>query len=164
MGAGVAGEFPIANWETGEAFNVINQNISLSGNVFEANAGQQLFKDGYLGGNDWTAFVTTFKSDGNIWWNASEAQSYTVPTPALGTAIDWAHWQSITGQDQHSTFSPPPADPATVCIAVAEAADYWLVSDNGALTVDGSGKAVFNLSTIALGSMTGAVTLAVDGG
>jgi hypothetical protein len=86
-----------------------------------------------------------------------------VPAPVSATLLDSAEWQTSTGQDKNSTFSAPLNDPAAICAVTAEAPDYWFIVDNGVLTTDGSGKAVFNLSTIPLGGMSGNVALSADG-
>ena len=160
---GVAGGFQISNWETGKAFNVSTENISLDQNVFEATTGQQLFRDSYLGGADWTTFATTLQSNKNTWWNPDNSRPFMVPAPVSATLLDSAEWQTSTGQDKNSTFSAPLNDPAAICAVTAEAPDYWFIVDNGVLTTNGSGKAVFNLSTIPLGGMSGNVALSADG-
>ena len=88
---------------------------------------QSLFKDGALGGTDWTAFQSTLLSDNNNWWDASNPTPFIVPTPALGTADTFAQWQSVTGQDVHSTFAPPAVDPGPACVATADQPDFWLL-------------------------------------
>ncbi len=160
---GVPGGIMITNWQTGVMYNLITQNITLTDNVIEAAAGQQLFKDGFLGGNDWTLFVTSLKSNDNTWWDASNSQPFTVPTPADGTLLDWAQWQSTTGQDKNSTFSAPTNNPAALCATPAVGPDYWFIADNGVLTTDGAGNAIFTLTTVPLAGLTGNVTLSVDG-
>jgi len=160
---GIAGGYVITNWETGQVYDVITQNLSFNNNVVEGTTGEQLFRDSYLGGSDWTSFVTTLESNHNTWWNASTTDAFTVPSPASGTVLDFAEWQTTTGQDKNSTFSAPITNPATECASTAAVPDYWFIVENGVLTTDGAGNAVFNLTTIPLAGLTGNVSLTVDG-
>jgi hypothetical protein len=163
---GVAGGIQVTNWETGEEYNLITQNLTLARNTLEGiGTAQQLFKDGYLDGPDWTDFQSTLKSDNNTWWNATNTRPFSVPTPYQGTLESFVGWQSATGQDLHSTFAVPATNPASECkAATAGGRDYWLLVDNVLVTTDLAGNAVFNLTTSSLGGFSGNVKLALDGG
>jgi len=158
---GVAGGIPVTNWETGQNYNLITRNLTLTGNTLDGIGTQQLFKDGFLGGPDWTDFQSTLKSDNNTWWNATNTTPFSVPTPNAGTLESFAGWQSATGQDLHSTFAAPATDPASECATTGQ--DYWLLADNILVTTDLAGNAVFNLTTSSVGGFTGNVKLALDG-
>jgi hypothetical protein len=161
---GQLGGFTISNWETGQSFNVINKNLTFTGNtVVGSGAGQQMVNDGTLGGTDWTEFSSTLHSDNNTWWNPTNSAPYTVPTPRLSTKQSFAAWQSATNQDAHSVFSAPATDPGPGCATTGDPADYWLLVDNGVVTTDIAGNAVFNLTAPAFGGFAGNVKLAVAG-
>jgi Abnormal spindle-like microcephaly-assoc'd, ASPM-SPD-2-Hydin len=161
---GVLGGLQITNWETGQIYNLVTQNLTLTNNVIDAvGASQQVFADGVLGGNDWTVFQATLNSDYNTWWNASNSNAFSVPVPQTSTAVNFSGWQSYTGQDTHSAFAPPTVDPSAACAVTVDAPDWWLTVDNGVLTTDPAGNAVFNLLNTPLGGWMGPVTLALDG-
>jgi hypothetical protein len=161
---GVASGISVTNWETGHVYNLITQHLTFTGNTVEAiGTPQQLFKDGFLGGADWVDFQATLKSNSNTWWNASNTTPFSVPTPRSGTKDTFAGWQTVTVQDLLSKFLAPATNPATACATTADGPDYWLLVDNGVVTADATGKAVFNVTTRSLGGFTGNVTLALDG-
>jgi Right handed beta helix region/Abnormal spindle-like microcephaly-assoc'd, ASPM-SPD-2-Hydin len=161
---GVPGGQQVTNWETGQVYNLINQNLTLKSNVIDAvGASQQVFADGLLGGAEWISFQTTLNSDSNTWWNASNTTAFAVPVPQTVTYLDFPGWQTATLQDVHSTFSAPTKDPSGSCAVTADGPDWWLTVDNGLLTTDVAGNAVFNFLNTPLGGWTGTVTLAVDG-
>jgi hypothetical protein len=161
---GVAGGFPISNWETGQTYNLITEHLTLTGNTIEGvGSPQESFQDGSLGGTDWIHFKSTLKSDTNTWWNASNPKSFVVPMPRAGTQDTFTGWQTLTAQDLHSKFVAPATNPASACATTADGPDYWLLVDNDVVTTDATGKAVFNITTRSLGGFTGSVTLALDG-
>lgn len=150
------------NWETGQSYNLVTQNFTATQNIIDGNgSAQQVFLDSYLGGSDWAAFETTLLSDHNNWWNASNSSVFTVPSPNIGTLLNFAGWQSATAQDPNSTFSAPAVDPSTACAVTPDFPDYWLVADNPAQTVSAA-TTVFNVSVIPLG-LTGTFNLSLDG-
>jgi hypothetical protein len=161
---GVAGGFPVTNWETGQTYNLITDHVTLTGNTIEGvGSAQQSVKDGSLGGTDWVNFHVTLKSDNNTWWNANNTKPFLVPMPKAGTFDAFPEWQTLTAQDLHSKFAAPAVSPATACATTADGPDYWLLVDNDVVTTDGAGKAVFNITTRSLGGFTGNVTLAWAG-
>jgi hypothetical protein len=161
---GVAGGFPVTNWETGQTYNLITDHVTLTGNTIEGvSLAQHSFRDGSLGGTDWIDFHSTLKSDSNIWWNANNTKPFLVPIPKAGTRNTFTEWQALTAQDLHSKFAAPAASSATACATTADRPDYWLLVDNGVVRTDATGKAVFNITTRSLGGFTGNVTLAWAG-
>ncbi len=161
---GVAGGISVTNWETGQTYNLITQHVTFTGNTVEGmGTAQQVFKDGYLSGTDWTDFQATLKSNNNTWWNSSNTKAFSVPTPKHGTLDAFSSWQSVTAQDMLSKFAAPGTDPRSGCATTADGPDYWLLVDYGVVTTDLSGNAVFNITTASLGGFTGNVTLAVNG-
>jgi hypothetical protein len=160
---GVAGGLPITDWETGQSYNLVSQNLTFTDNVIEnVGTSQSLFRDGSLGGADWTAFQSTLKSDNNTWWDGSNPTSFVVPTPNNGTSATFAHWQSVTGQDLHSTFAAPKADSAAACAATADHPDFWLLTKSQQATADAAGNASFPLTLYSLGGLTGPAQLSID--
>jgi hypothetical protein len=161
---GVSGGISVTNWETGQAYNLITGHLTFTGNTVEGiGTTQQLFKDGYLGGTDWTDFQSTLKSSSNTWYSATNTTGFSVPTPKNGTLDTFAQWQSVTAQDSNSKFAAPATNPSTGCATTADGPDYWLLVDNGLVTTDLAGNAVFNLTTSSLGGFSGNVTFALDG-
>ncbi len=162
---GIAGGILVTNWETKQSYNLITQGLTFQNNIVEdLGTGESLIKDGSLEGSDWTAFQSTLLSDNNNWWDASNPTPFIVPAPALSTFDTFAQWQSLTAQDAHSNFAAPAVDPGSACAAAtADQPDFWLLSDNGAVTADASGTAVFNLTLASLGGLAGTVALSVDG-
>jgi uncharacterized protein (TIGR03437 family) len=159
---GQAGGIPTGNWETGATYNQITQNFSFNNNVVVGTGTQAVLKH-VLGGSDWNSFATTLGSNNNTWWNADNSSPFVVPVPATGTTATLAQWQSLTGQDNASVFAAPAADPSSTCSVTADIPDLWLLVDNGVVTADPSGAAVFNLQTMGLGGFNGPVTLSLDG-
>ncbi len=159
---GVPGGFPITDWATQQTYQAVNKNFVFTNNNVQGATGQVLISDGILNGSDWTTFVTSLTSNYNTWWNATNPAVFVVPTPATNTDDDFAQWQTLTGQDTNSTWANPGAEPAA-CNVTADHPDFWLVVDNDVVTTDAAGNAVFNLTTLPLGGLTGTVTLAVDG-
>jgi hypothetical protein len=161
---GELGGFTITNWETRQLYSVINKSLTFTGNTIVGLAAtEQMLKDGYLGGADWTTFVATLHSDNNTWWNAKNAMAFTVPLPRSGTAKNFSGWQSETVQDLHSRFSAPATDPKGGCATTGDPSDFWVLTDHSSQTVDGTGKAEFNITTPGFGGFSGKVTLAVRG-
>jgi hypothetical protein len=155
--------FSVTNWETGQHYNLLNGNVTLSQNKIATNSNTtQLFYDGYLGGNNWTEFVNTLSSDNNTWSAGTKGQAFTVPVPKLTSFTTLNGWQSLTLQDMHSALGS--VSQPQQCKVQAEGPDYWLISGNfNPVTASPSGQASFNLTTVALGGMNGTVTLRVDG-
>ena len=135
---GVAGGIQVNNWETRESYNLITQHLSLQNNVIRGYRTELLFKDGSLGGSDWTAFVSTLQSNNNTWWNATAPTPFIVPYPQAGTQDTFAQWQSLTFQDLNSVFAPPAVDPSIACSVIADMPDLMLLVDNGVVTADPS--------------------------
>jgi hypothetical protein len=164
---GQAGGIEITDWQTGKAYNLITGNYTNTGNTIEGvGSSQQVFGDVFLNGSDWTDFQTTLISNNNLWWNASNTTTpFAIPVPATGTTIDFAAWQTDTGQDlTGSTFSAPAGDPFATCNSVTvPAANYWLTVDNNSVTIDPTSTAVYNLTVTSLAGFSGTVNLSIDG-
>ena len=156
------GGIQVTNWETGQVYNLLNENITNTGNILEGIDSTQLgFYDGTLGGTDWTAFQSTLTSNNNTWWNDSNSFSFETPAPANNTLNDFSAWQGLTGQDMSSTWSPPAGNIAAACTFTPEI-DFWLTVDVPHVATDASGTAVFNYTVTPL-NFNGTVTLATDG-
>jgi hypothetical protein len=161
---GQAGGFLITDWETGQVYNVLNENLKLSGTTLAGPASYQVFSDGTLGGADWTHFVSTLSSDNNTWWAGANKGAFTVPSPTKNTNVTLGGWQSMTTQDSHSTWTS--ANSPAACNVASKGADFWLLMMTNTahpITVDSSGTASWNLATLPLGGMTGTVNLSLDG-
>jgi hypothetical protein len=160
---GVAGGITITNWQTGQVYNLVSEQFTHENNVVDAaSSSQQVFFDAYLGGTDWTQFQNTLKSNDNTWWNASNSSVFTVPFPKLGTKDQLSAWQLLTGQDEQSTWTKPPAAATTSCAVPVDFADYWITTDSASHTI-ADNTAVLSVSTVPVGAFTGTAKLSSDG-
>ena len=158
---GNPGGIKIKNWETGQTYNLITNNVVLTNNIISG--GSSVFSDGALGGADWIAFSKNFNSDYNTWWN-SNTQAFIVPVPANWTLVDFSGWKLLTGEDVHSAFQKP-SNPGTECNNVQpDKADFWFIMDafSGYQTVTRGQSVTFTPMIVPL-KFTGTVTLASDG-
>ncbi|HXJ91861.1 MAG TPA: choice-of-anchor D domain-containing protein [Terriglobia bacterium] len=159
---GVPGGEMITDWQTGQTSDLITQNLTLTGNAVEGLGAEYALSDSYLGGTDWTSFVSTLASNNNTWWTPSNTTPFVVPVPNGGTAETFAQWQSTTGQDLNSTFAAPSGEPPAACQVSPDVPDYWLTVDSPTLTASAAGQATYNLSGVPL-SWSGTVNLTLDG-
>jgi hypothetical protein len=156
---GQKGGIEITNWETGVTKNLISQNFTHTGNTLVAvGSSQQVFSDSYLGGTDWTLFQTTLNSNKNTWWNSAVNTAFEVP---ISQTHPLSGWQTTTGQDANSSWGQP-SNPGSGC-SVATYNDYWLLVDNPSQTLSDAGNAVFTVSMLPFGALTGTANLTVDG-
>ena len=161
---GQAGGFLVTDWETGQMYTVLNENLKLSQTTLAGPSNYQVFSDGTLGGADWTHFVSTLNSDNNNWWAGTNNGAFTVPTPAKWTNLNLGGWQTITTQDSHSTWTS--ASIPAACNVVSKGLDYWLLMMTNTahpVQVSPAGVGTWNLATLPLGGMTGTVNLTLDG-
>jgi hypothetical protein len=156
---GQPGGIEISNWETGQTYNLVTEKFSSSSNTFNG-SNQAVFSDSYLGSSDWNAFVSTVKSNDNVFYGSSST-GFVVPTPRSGTDLTLAQWQSLTGQDKSSSWKST-SEPSQ-CNAAAGTKDFWIVSNTYAGSQISGGSATINLATYGLGGITGSVVLSVDG-
>ena len=161
---GQAGGFLVTDWETGQVYTVLNENLKVSQSTLAGPSSYQVFSDGSLGGADWTHFVSTLNSDNNTWWAGSNKGAFTVPTPSKWTNVTLGGWQSTTTQDAHSNWTS--ASSPAACNVASQGPDYWLLMMTNTahpIQVSNSGVATWNLATLPLGGMTGTVNLTLDG-
>ena len=159
---GRPGGISVTNYETGETFQVHNQNASLTNNVLAGQASQQVFHDGFTGA-DWDLFSNTLSSDNNVWWNPSTGYAFAVGVPKSNTMVDLPGWRNATGQDPHSRFSQPAGEVAESCSVSPDAPDFWFVtgpSSNTATTTRGD-SASYTVSVVPVG-FSGSVSLRSD--
>jgi hypothetical protein len=162
---GVAGGLERTNWETGQIYDLMNENFTLKNNALEALNGQDVFSDASLGGNDWQTFQSTLLSNNNTWWSPDNTMAYMVPVPNNNTAADFASWQTTTGQDTQSSWAAASgSSPAAACSVPTGAVDYWFVVPytQTSLTVSPGNSAVWTANVVPLG-FTGTVALSHDG-
>src|SRR5215472_15417231 len=60
---GVSGGEFITNWQTGQTYDLITQNLTVTGNAVEGLGAEDTISDSYLGGSDWTSFLATLTSN-----------------------------------------------------------------------------------------------------
>lgn len=159
---GILGGQQITDWETGQVYNLLNDHFTNTNNTIQANGSQQVFRDHYLGGTDWTTFQTTLISNNNVWWAAGNSTPWDIPTPKNGSLNNLTGWQGATGQDTLSRFGVPSGDPEAGCAFTPDFPDYWVTVDSDTVTTDVTGKAVYNVTVTPL-TFTGTVNFTLDG-
>jgi len=153
--AGKLGGRSAKDWETGQTYNIISNNLTLSGNtVQDARSGQYVFGT-YLSGSDWSRFEDSLSSDNNNWYDSATSKAFKLPN---GKIVDLSGWQLETREDLASTWNSASNSCGTP--AASSFPDFSVNSDNRNYTMS-SGKAVINLQIKSFGS--GAVTLAASG-
>jgi hypothetical protein len=159
---GDEGGFDVTNWETGQVYHLYTDHVTLQGNAIVGGATAQVFRT-YLGGTDWTEFVSTLNSNNNTWWAGSNTSAFTVPSPKYEN-IDLSGWQGLTGQDTNSTWASV-ASPAKCNVAAAEVdyPDFLFITNTINPETAATGNASYTLATVALKGMTGTVNLSADG-
>src|SRR4029077_12296962 len=153
---GQAGGIPVTNWESGQGYNLVTKNLTSTGNtMFSAD----VFSDRYLGGPDWSTFVSTLNSNKNTYYaGSSTTGAFAIP----GNVVDFASWKSTTGQDASSSWQS--ASSPTACTVKADGPDFWLTTSAiSGVGMDATGVANVNLSAFSLGGLTGNINLSVDG-
>jgi Abnormal spindle-like microcephaly-assoc'd, ASPM-SPD-2-Hydin len=158
---GSKGGFPVTNWETGQVYQLLTENLTLQNNLVAGNTATQVFSDSFLGGADWNQLVSTLTSDNNTWWAGTNNTAFTVPSPKA-TKLTLSGWQSQTGQDMHSKWASM-SSPAACNVAVDHQDFQILTQSVHAVTASPSGQAAFSIATLALGGLTGTVSLTLDG-
>jgi hypothetical protein len=159
---GVLGGIAITDWETGQTYQLLNSGLTLQQNIVAGPSAIPVFRDDYLGGSDWHVFASSLSSNDNTWWATSNPTAFTVPTPRSGSNSSLSGWRSLTGQDSNSTWGSV-SSPAQ-CNVQSQGSDYWLLTDNiSPVTASPSGQAVYSLTTVPMGGMTGTVKLSLDG-
>jgi hypothetical protein len=146
------------NWETNQSMTVQSRNWTLGGNTVVGVGGNQRLFYSYLTGSAWNLFQSTFSSNNNTWWNASNAKVFNTSAGVL----NFAGWKSALEQDANSTFS----DPAGSCPAPKpDALDYWLSTyfDGDVKTVSRGSNAVYTIQVFPVGAFSGTVGLSADG-
>jgi hypothetical protein len=157
---GSLGGFSVANWETGQIYQLVTENLTLKNNIVAGPSTAQVFND-RLGGADWNQLVSTLTSDNNHWWAGTNTNAFTVPG-LKSSNLTFSGWQSLTGQDMHSKWASAAAP--TTCNVKTEGPDYQLLTRSiHGVTASSSGQAAFSIATVPLGGMTGTVNLSVDG-
>jgi len=108
------------NWETRENFTSKAKNLSLEENIIVGTIPDQLlFKTYQVDTDSATALFSTLSSNSNTWYNSASPRAFQYDPELSGGRkvhnMDFAGWQSFTGLDKDSKFTPPPQDPAEAC-------------------------------------------------
>ncbi|HUB58880.1 MAG TPA: right-handed parallel beta-helix repeat-containing protein [Candidatus Micrarchaeia archaeon] len=107
------------NWETKQAFSANSDFWVLSQNtIVGADAKQFVYGTLRLPNQGPGTFLNTLKSDRNLWFNPETPDTFEIDPGAAGRparVLNFAQWQSTTGQDKLSKFAPPASDPAAAC-------------------------------------------------
>ena len=110
--AGQAGGIIVSDFVTGQANYLFTTGMVLTGNAFlDASSGQLVFGT-YLGGTDWTQFVSTLKAGSNTWYDPTTATGFKVVN---GKVVNLAGWQSMVQTDYTSAWQAPATSPVTAC-------------------------------------------------
>ncbi len=157
---GQPGGIEIANWETGQTYNLVTEKFTASGNTFNS-SNASVLSNSYLGGSDWNAFVSTIKSNDNTFYGGTDSNAFVVPTPKSGTDLSLASWQSETGQDKGSSWKSTSVPSA--CNVAAQSKDFWIISSTYAGATISNKKATIAIGTFGLGGITGNIALSLDG-
>jgi len=156
--AGTSAGRTFTDWETGQTYTVQSQNWTLNSNtVVGVGSSEHLFYS-YQTGAPWSLFTSTFASNHNTWWNASNANVFNTSAGVF----NFAGWVAAMGQDSSSTFS----NPGVSCAApVPDYPDYWLTTYFGGntQTVTPGASASYTIQIFPVGAFTGTVNLSVDG-
>ena len=161
---GIVSGISVTNWETGQTYNLQTDHLTFSNNTIATNSNTaRTWYDGYLGGIAWTDFIATLNSNDNVWSAGTNSSAFAVPTPRSGSATTFAGWQTLTSQDQQSSWGTTVTQPRQ-CKVQPDAPDYWLLTCSiSPVNASAAGLASFNLSTVALGGRSGMINLTIDG-
>jgi hypothetical protein len=160
---GIPGGLPYVNWQTGQNQLMQNVNFVNTYNTFVGmNSLEDQFLDSYLGGADWTLFQSTLTSNNNVWWNSATDMTFIVPITIPPTTTNFAGWQQATLQDQNSSWQPWEGGPPASCSRAPDMPDFWFINNNPTLTLDASGQAVSNFTSVPL-DFTQQANLTYDG-
>ena len=156
--AGQAGGIQIADWQTGQVYDLFTTGLVLSGNTFaDAATGQFVFGT-YLAGSDWSTFTSTLNASNNQWYDPLTPNAFKITN---GKLVTLGGWQSAVGTDTTSTWASPAASTAAACAAPAPTyTDFNVVTDNRTYTMV-SGKTAVTARVNSFGS--GAITLSAKG-
>jgi Right handed beta helix region len=156
--AGQAGGKVIADFLTGEKYDLFTTGLVLTGNTFvDAAAGQNVFGT-YVSGADWTDFTTTLNAGKNLWYDPNIANSFKIENAKL---VNLAGWQAVTGTDYTSTWAAPVVSPVMACaVPTPSFADFNVNVDSGNYTMS-AGKVVSTINVNSFGF--GAVNLSLTG-
>jgi hypothetical protein len=156
--AGQTGGIQIADWQTGQVYNLFTTGMALSGNTFVDAAPGQLVFGTYLSGSDWSTFASTLNAGNNQWYDPITANAFKISN---GKIVNLGGWQSAVGTDTTSAWGSPAASLAAACAAPAPPyTDFNVVTDNRTYAMV-SGKTVVTALINSFGS--GAVTLSTTG-
>jgi hypothetical protein len=119
MVADIRGPRNGTNWETKATFSAMPEHWVLSHNIIVgADAKQFAYEALGLSNQALSTFLSTLKSDSNVWFNSETPDAFQVDPGSAGhraRIVNFARWQSITGQDRLSRFGPPDASAAALC-------------------------------------------------
>lgn len=151
------------NWQTGQPYTADNSDFTFTGNVVEPLAGQYVCRVSELDTSDWDVFQGTLTSNNNTWWSSGNTLAYIVPVN--NAAIDFATWQSDTGQDANSTWADPSGNPEAACAVTADMNDFWFVVPytQTYFTVSPGASAVWTANLVPLLNFASNVKLSADG-
>lgn len=160
---GFVGGRQVTDWETGELYDLFDQNTTFTQNTIVGSGGS-LFNGAPLK-TDWNTFISSFASDYNTWWNTLGRQSFYIPAaadPLIWQHLKLADWQSLTGQDTHSVWAAPSVDPSVGCKVTPDIPDFWLIAIGNLLSTTQGGSVTFNMAIFPNG-FSGRIRLTVDG-
>jgi len=119
MVADIQGPRNGTNWETKESFSAMPGHWVLSQNIIVGADSKQLAYEAVgLSNQALSTFLSTLKSEGNVWFNSGTPDAFQVDPGSAGhpaRIVNFSQWQSITRQDKLSRFGPPDTSAAPLC-------------------------------------------------
>jgi hypothetical protein len=155
----------VTNWETNQQTLLFTENFSLTQSVMQAGNGQDLFAGGTLVPSEWSDFQSTLTSNNNTWWNSANNMTFNMPVSGNNTTVDFAGWQSNTGQDTNSAWAAPSGNPGAACTGAPDMVDFWFLVPDGIspLAVPVNTPAVFAANLVPILNFNGTAQLSYDG-
>ena len=108
------------DWETHSTYTARIKSLTLKGNtIVGIDSEQLLFKTFQVDGDSANTLFSTLVSNSNNWYNSATSRAFQYDPELSGGHrvhnMDFAGWQSFTGGDKNSKFSPPQQDPVQAC-------------------------------------------------
>lgn len=145
------------NWETGQTYHVYTSNLVLQNNSIEdTNAAQFLFNT-FITGTAWSAFLDSFHSSGNDWYDTAKTSAFLLPD---GHHETLSGWQNVTGQDLSSRWAAATSDLASHPAPQPSYRDFQIAADNRTYAMS-HGTVAIHLQLASFGA--GPVALSAQG-
>jgi hypothetical protein len=145
--AGKPGGRTMTDFQTHKTSNLFTQNLVLSGNTFQDQAGSQYVFSTYTSGGDWSRFANSLHSNGNHWGDPTKSAAFTLPGNKHTTL---SGWRGATRQDGSSSWGISNAV-KTQCSAQPNVITAVALTANQTVYQMSSGTATVSLNVKSLG-------------